>query len=86
MLALLCALGLRHGEVLRLRLRDLDLARNILFIDQTKFHKSRYVPFGPKVRQCLEQFLEIRRTILPPFQSDDPLFVTIWRSTMSPNT
>lgn len=86
MLALLCALGLRHGEVLRLRLRDLDLARNTLFIDQTKFHKSRYVPFGPKVRQCLEQFLEIRRTILPPFQSDDPLFVTIWRSIMSPNT
>jgi site-specific recombinase XerD len=86
MLALLCALGLRHGEVLHLRLRDVDLARNTLFIDQTKFHKSRYVPFGPKVRQCLEQFLEIRRTILPPFQSDDPLFVTIWRSAMSPNT
>ena len=86
MLALLCALGLRHGEVLHLRLRDVDLARNTLFIDQTKFHKSRYVPFGPKVRQCLEQFLEIRRTILPPFQSDDPLFVTIWRSPMSPNT
>jgi site-specific recombinase XerD len=86
MLALLCTLGLRHGEVNRLRLRDVDLARNTLFIDQTKFHKSRYVPFGPKVRQCLEQFLEIRRTILPPFQFDDPLFVTLWRSPMSPNT
>lgn len=86
MLAILCALGLRHGEVLRLRLRDLDLARDTLFIDQTKFHKSRYVPFGPKVRQCLEQFLEIRRTMLPPIQSDDPLFVTLWRSPLSPNT
>ena len=49
MLALLSALGLRHGEARRLRLCDLLLDRQALFIAQTKFHKSRYVPFGPKV-------------------------------------
>lgn len=86
MLALLYALGLRHSEVLHLRLRDLDLARQTLFIDQTKFHKSRYVPFGPKVHHCLQQFLEVRRTILPPQQPDDPLFTTLWRSPMSQGT
>jgi site-specific recombinase XerD len=76
MLTLLCALGLRHGEVRRLRLRDVDLARRTLLIDQTKFHKSRYVPFGPKVGQCLERFLALRRTTLSPVGEDDLLFMT----------
>jgi integrase len=79
MLTLLSALGLRHGEVRHLRIRHLDLARQTLFIDQTKFHKSRYVPFGPKVGQCLQQYLEVRYTLLLPVREDDPLFVTKWR-------
>jgi site-specific recombinase XerD len=83
MLALLYALGLRHGEVCRLRVRDLDLDRQTLFIDQTKFYKSRCVPFGPKVGQRLRQFLEVRRLVLPPLRDDDPLFVTSWRRPIS---
>jgi site-specific recombinase XerD len=79
MLVLLHALGLRHREVRRLRIRDVDLARQTLSINQTKFHKSRYVPFGPKVGRCLEQFLADRRGVLLPVQEDDPLFVTVWR-------
>lgn len=79
MLTLLCALGLRHGEVLRLRVRDLDADRQALFIAQTKFHKSRYVPFGPKVGHCLESYLEVRRTLVQPQREEDPLFVTKWR-------
>src|SRR5262249_53173286 len=79
MLMLLCTLGLRHGEVRRFRIRHLDLVQQTLFIDQTKFHKSRYVPFGPKVGQCLQQYLDVRRTLLQPMQEDDLLFVTKWR-------
>jgi integrase/recombinase XerD len=76
MLTLLYALGLRHGEVRRLRFRDVDLGRQTLFIDQTKFYKDRYVPFGPKVGRCLKQFLEVRRTSLAPASEDDLLFLT----------
>ncbi|MBI1830124.1 MAG: tyrosine-type recombinase/integrase [Planctomycetes bacterium] len=76
MLTLLCALGLRHGEVQRLRLCDLQMDRQALFIARTKFHKSRYVPFGPKVGQCLERYLEVRRTLLLPVHEGDALFVT----------
>jgi site-specific recombinase XerD len=82
MLVLLSALGLRHGEARRLRVRDLDLERQTLFINLTKFHKSRYVPFGSKVGSCLGQFLEARRRILAPLREDDPLFVTAWRKPM----
>jgi integrase len=84
MLTLLCTLGLRHGEVRRLRIRHLDLVRQTVFIEQTKFHKSRYVPFGPKVGQCLKQYLDVRRTLLQPVQEDDLLFVTKWRKPICP--
>ena len=86
MLALLSALGLRHGEARRLRIRDLDLAQQTLFINQTKFHKSRSVPFGANVGQCLTRYLEIRRTLLQPVHEDDPLFATKWRKPISPAT
>ena len=84
MLALLYALGLRHGEVRRLCIRDVDFTRGVLSIRQTKFHKSRYVPFGPKVGECLRRFLDARRTVLQPLQEDDPLFVTLWRAPVRP--
>lgn len=86
MLTLLCALGLRHGEVRRLRLRDLDLDRQVLFIAQTKFHKSRYVPFGPKVGQCLQRYRDVRHTLLMPVREDDPLFVAKWRKPLCSRT
>jgi site-specific recombinase XerD len=79
MLALLYTLGLRHGEVRRLRIHDLDFRQQVLFIAQTKFHKSRFVPFGPKLGQSLQHYLDVRRLILPPMREDDPLFVTSWR-------
>lgn len=83
MIALLYGLGLRHGEVRRLRVRDVDFNRQTLFIYQTKFHKSRYVPFGPKLGRRLEEFIEVRQTILAPLRQDDPLFVTLWRKPVS---
>lgn len=79
MLTLLSALGLHHGKARRLRLCDLQLDRHAIFIAQTKFHKSRYVPFGPKVGRCLQHYLEVRHTLLQPVRDDDPLFVTKWR-------
>jgi len=85
MLVLFYGLGLRHGEACRLRLRELDWTRQALFISETKFHKSRYVPFGPKVSSCLRQFVEVRRTVLPPLCQDDPLFVTRWRKPIGQN-
>ena len=46
--ALLYGLGLRVGEVARLTIGDVDADRRLLVIRQTKFGKSRLVPFGPQ--------------------------------------
>jgi integrase len=54
---LLYGLGLRVGEVARLCVGDVDLTRDVLVIRQTKFYKSRLVPFGPRIHLALSDHL-----------------------------
>jgi site-specific recombinase XerD len=58
--ALLYGLGLRVGEVVRLTLADADFTRDLLFIRETKFRKSRLVPLGPNLTQRLKRYVEQR--------------------------
>jgi integrase len=61
--ALLYGLGLRVGEVARLRISDVDLPRQLLVVRETKFAKSRLVPFGPRVGEHVADYLEHRRSM-----------------------
>jgi integrase len=56
--ALLYGLGLRVGEVSRLRRKDIDADTRFLTIRQTKFGKDRLVPFGPKMARAITGFLD----------------------------
>ncbi len=56
--ALMYGLGLRVGEAARLCRQDVDLERNLLVIRETKFLKSRLVPFGPKLGARLREYLQ----------------------------
>ena len=58
---LLYTSGLRRGELLRLTLRDVDAKRGVLFIRESKFHKSRWVPLSPSVRAELRSYLSARQ-------------------------
>lgn len=60
MFALLYGLGLRVGEVVRLTLADVDLTRDLLFIRESKFQKTRIVPLGPNLAQRLKRYVEER--------------------------
>lgn len=60
--ALLATLGLRVGEVARLQCGDVDLDREVLQIRNTKFGKSRQVPFGPRLSQRLQSYLTLRES------------------------
>jgi integrase len=51
-------LGLRVGEVARLCIHDVDEDRHLLVIRETKFLKSRLVPFGPKLGARLREHLQ----------------------------
>ena len=73
--AVLYGLGLRVGEACRLRIMDLDLERQLLVIRETKFYKSRLVPFGPKLGAVLARHLRQRQAALASTPSEDePLF------------
>jgi len=72
--ALLYGLGLRVGEVTRLCLKDLDFERSLLVIRQTKFAKSRFVPFGPRMQVLLEEYLQLRAKKFGSLHAEDPLF------------
>ncbi|HUF08554.1 MAG TPA: tyrosine-type recombinase/integrase [Rhodothermales bacterium] len=58
--ALLYGLGLRLGEACRLQLGDVDLERELVLIRDTKFFKSRLVPFGPRMAAMLRGYVQAR--------------------------
>lgn len=58
--ALLYGLGLRVGEVTRLLVGDVQFERATLFVRDTKFNKSRLVPFGPQMGGRLTNYVEQR--------------------------
>ncbi len=77
MFALMYALGLRVGEVTRLRIGDVDRERQLLRINRTKFSKDRLVPFGPSVGRALDEFLvsaRLRRRKEGLSEVDAPVF------------
>jgi integrase/recombinase XerD len=71
LLVLLYGSGLRIGEALRLKLRDVDLGSAVLTILETKFFKSRLVPVGPDLNRLLQRYCERRWAGRTP-TSDSP--------------
>jgi integrase/recombinase XerD len=56
LILLLYAAGLRLGEALALNFSDLDLEQSLLTVRQSKFYKSRLVPFGEDLTRVLRQY------------------------------
>ena len=73
-LLLTCALGLRISETLSLRLKDVDTASNVATVRETKFYKTRIVPYNRAVARNLKGFLRWRRKAGMPEEPDSPLF------------
>jgi len=72
-LLLLYCCGLRRGELLKLRLADIDTEQQVLRIQQTKFYKSRLVPFSSSVGEELRKYLQVRRCQGMPMDPSMPL-------------
>lgn len=70
--ALLYGLGLRVGEVSRLLVGDVRFDDATLLIRDTKFYKTRLVPFGPRMGERLVRYVEQRHGPHP--DPEAPLF------------
>ncbi len=62
---LLAATGLRISEALHLRYADVDFTQGIVTVRQTKFTKSRLVPFHPTVCAALQRYTAVRQLCAP---------------------
>lgn len=72
LLVLYCT-GLRPGEALRLRMRDVDTNRGLLFITESK-GRSRWVPFERSLGRELARYTVARRAISGD-GPDDPFLI-----------
>jgi integrase/recombinase XerD len=62
LLALRYGAGLRAGEVVRLKVGDIDSAQNIIRIVQFKGRKDRHVMLSPEMLDLLRQWWKVRPT------------------------
>ncbi|MEK7946238.1 tyrosine-type recombinase/integrase [Pigmentiphaga sp. YJ18] len=60
-IVLLYTAGLRRGELIRLTLGDVQTRPGALWIRESKFHKSRWVPLSASAQGELQTYLEARR-------------------------
>jgi site-specific recombinase XerD len=86
--ALLYGLGLRVGEVSRLCRQDVDFDKQLLIIRQTKFGKTRLVPFGPRIGRAIAAFLEREESRCGTIPPEVPVFsfARQKRTQIAPNT
>ena len=78
--------GIRFGEALRLRIRDLDLRRRVLFVAESK-GRSRWVPFHRSLGAELERYLRARRAFVGiDAAPDDRVFVGLSRRRLAAST
>jgi integrase len=76
-IVLLYTAGLRRGELVRLTFADVNAAAGVLRIQDSKFHKSRWVPLSASATKELQTYLRVRATA--PFDRgpNAPLLCTL---------
>jgi integrase/recombinase XerD len=75
LLLLLYCTGLRFGEALRLRMRDVDTRSRVLFVETFK-GRARWVPFHPSLAKALDKYVAARRAFASA-QPEDRYFVGV---------
>jgi len=59
-IGLLWVTGMRIGEVIQLKIEDVDTIDDILYVRQTKFYKSRLIPLSASTSKALKTYKEQR--------------------------
>ncbi len=83
MLHTLYACGLRSGEICRLKIGDVDFERSIFTVRETKFGKTRLVPFNPRTRELVSKYLDRFRRCDDGMRPEAPLFLNLRRRAFS---
>lgn len=76
LLLVLYGTGMRVGEALALAIRDVDLEDRLLTVRDTKFFKSRLVPFGPGLAMELLAYSRLRGRLPAPCRGESAFFAS----------
>lgn len=76
LIALLYATGLRIGEALKLKLRDIDVRRRTIEVREGKFKKSRLVPMSRSTAEHMSSYLRQRQQAGFSVTPDSFVFIT----------
>lgn len=68
MLSLIYSCGLRCGELLKLKINDVDSKRGLLIIRQSKGRKDRIVPLSEKILQLLREYYQAHKPVMYLFE------------------
>lgn len=71
MLTTIYALGLRSGELINLKIGDLDGDRKMVFIKRAKGKRDRYLPFPDSLRKVLLEYYKEYRPKIYLFEGRD---------------
>lgn len=68
--------AIRRAELIRLRIRDIDLERGMAFVFEGKGKKDRWVPIGERALAWINAYLDQARERLVRGVDDGSLFIT----------
>jgi len=83
LLTLLYSAGLRRNEACRLRVGEVDREKKVIFVNQAKGGKDRYVPLGRDALYWYERYLEEGRSKLVLTDSIMEVFISSYGEGMS---
>lgn len=69
------ALGLRLHETLSITLGDININDSLIIIQQSKFYKSRLVPFNQQIKNVIKKYLNWRMKQHQSQKSESKLFL-----------
>lgn len=75
MLVLTYCAGLRLGEIVNLKVRDLDLQQGVIEVRDTKFFKSRRLPLSSSAAETLREYSKVRAKAGASQQPEASLFI-----------
>ena len=70
------SLGLRIHETLSIKIGDTDTNNSVITIHQSKFYKSRLVPFNQEVKEFINEYLGWRIKQMQSKSPESPLFIS----------
>ena len=74
LLIILYATGIRLNEALSLKLGNVDTSQSLIIVEQTKFYKSRLVPFGKELAKEISDYLKWRKKQGYSQEKNSPFF------------